>query len=164
MTSQKQIDANRANAQRSTGPRTADGKAVSAQNSVKHGVLSQKAISRYEDRSAYDELVGQLAADIRPATALEDALVQRLAILIWRERRLGHAEAELFTQQHDDAQEGVFSSYQRYVPLPDQFLIGRYQTMLGRQIRDTLRDLRDEQERRMQTIDQVLGVSLESEV
>ena len=119
-------------------------------------MLSEKALSRYEDREAYEDLVARLMDDHRPGSALEEALVQRLANLLWRERRLGHAEAELFTQQHDVALEGVFSSPPTYVALADQFLIGRYQTMLGRQVRDTLRDLHDLQASRMKTIEQAI--------
>lgn len=136
---------------------------MSALNPIKHGVLSEKALSRYEDREAYEDLVARLMDDHRPASALEEALVQRLANLLWRERRLGHAEADLLTQQHDDASDSPFGSSQRYVQLQDQFLIGRYQGMLGRQIRDTLRDLRDEQERRLTTIEQVGLISTDDE-
>ncbi len=59
MANQKQIEANRRNARRSTGPRTAAGKAISKNNAVKHGVLSSNAVSAYEDREQYDALQAQ---------------------------------------------------------------------------------------------------------
>lgn len=71
MVTQKQIDANRRNADKSTGPRTAEGKARSSQNALRHGVLSEKAISHYEDSEAFDALLSQLLCELEPETALE---------------------------------------------------------------------------------------------
>lgn len=160
MTSQKQIDANRRNAQHSTGPRTAEGKARSARNSFSHGVLSENAVSEYEDREVYQALLDCLIEEQDAQTALEVALVERLANLLWRERRLAEAEEKYLTIKHNYANEPrAFIQPERFLPLADQFLIGRYQGMLGRQVRDTLRDLRDEQERRLRTIDHAVVTS-----
>ena len=49
MTTQAQTAANRINSQKSTGPRTAEGKAVVSQNAVKHGLLAREAVIRGED-------------------------------------------------------------------------------------------------------------------
>lgn len=156
MTSEKQTQANRRNAQRSTGPRTAEGKAASSRNALTHGVLSANAVSIYEDREIYQELLDQLIEEHDAQTAHELALVERLANLFWRERRLAEAERHMLTRHFDLAHDDkAYGPAQRYIPLQDQFLIGRYQSMLGRQVRDTLRDLREEQDRRMKTIEQV---------
>lgn len=57
MTSQARLDANRRNALRSTGPRSAAGKARSAQNALKHGLasLSPDNFLAIEDRAAFDQ-------------------------------------------------------------------------------------------------------------
>ncbi len=80
MATKKQVDANRGNAAKSTGPKTAAGKAVSSQNARTHGVLSQHAISDRESQEAFDELLEQLVCELNPETALECTLVERLAI------------------------------------------------------------------------------------
>ena len=54
MASEARIAANRLNAQKSTGPRTAEGKAVVAQNAVKHGLLAREGLLRGEDREEYE--------------------------------------------------------------------------------------------------------------
>jgi hypothetical protein len=53
MTSPKQIEANRENALKSTGPKTSEGKAVVSLNAVKHGLLSAKVFLPNEDEAAF---------------------------------------------------------------------------------------------------------------
>ena len=152
MATEKQISANQRNAQKSTGPISAAGKASSSRNALKHGVLSQRAIADHENRKAFESLLGQLIEEYAPETALECTLVERLSLLIWREKRLAEAEAELVHQRNLLVQKVEPEKATRNLPLLDQHLIGRYQGMLGRQIRDTLKDLRDEQDRRVNSI------------
>ena len=159
MVSQQQADANRRNAAKSTGPKTAQGKAASSRNAVQHGVLSEKVVSVREERKVYDRLLFRLVNELRPETAVESTFVERLANLIWRERRLADAEAKFLTQRYEDSVELMLFS-ETYVPIQDQFLIGRYQSMLGRQIRETLSDLRAEQDLRIRTIKAVGNTSL----
>ena len=56
MASQKQIDANRRNAQKSTGPITDLGKATAKFNALKHGMTASTAVLPYEDADSYAEL------------------------------------------------------------------------------------------------------------
>lgn len=153
MTTQKQIDANRKNAQKSTGPKSNAGKTASSRNALKLGVLSQNALADHEDSEAYSALLEQLINELGPESALECTQVERLSILIWREKRIAEAEAELMQQSLDIAHSGRWANPVEAMKLSDQHLIGRYQGMLGRQIRDTLRDLRDEQDRRLNAIE-----------
>lgn len=155
MATQKQIAANQRNAQKSTGPSSAAGKAASSRNALKHGVLSQRAVADHEDRQAYDSLLRQLIDEYSPVTALECTLVERLSILIWREKRLAEAETERVERSYQNAQEWTFNKPLEALPLREQYLIGRYQGMLGRQIRDTLKDLREEQDRRFNALEGV---------
>ena len=93
MTTVKQIAANQANALKSTGPRTAEGKAVSRANAVRHGALAQVVVVEGEDADDFGALLGALKADLSPVGALEEALVEKVAMAIWRGRRLIAAES-----------------------------------------------------------------------
>jgi hypothetical protein len=79
MATAAQINANRTNAQKSTGPRTAPGKAVVAQNAVRHGLPAQEAVLKGEevDGSALgrEEMLEELA----PAGSVETRLAERIA-------------------------------------------------------------------------------------
>ena len=78
-TSRAKIEANRSNALRSTGPRTAEGKARSSMNALKHGLLSPKLSLIFRERpedlvAFHDALYGHLD----PVGALEEAIVHRI--------------------------------------------------------------------------------------
>ena len=75
MASEAQIAANRANAQRSTGPRTAEGKARAAQNGLKHGLCARATLLPEEDPAEFEALVADLKARWRPADEIELALL-----------------------------------------------------------------------------------------
>ena len=75
MSTYHQIAANRANARLSTGPRTADGKARSAPNNLRHGLASGRLIISGENPADFDELVEGLRAEYNPATPTEDHLI-----------------------------------------------------------------------------------------
>jgi hypothetical protein len=96
MTSNKQIEANRRNARKSTGPRTQEGKDRASNNAVKHGLLSQDVLILGEDRDALWELSEQLREELEPVGELEDMLVDRIVAAHWRLRRLGRVEADIF--------------------------------------------------------------------
>lgn len=156
MTSRRQIAANRRNALRSTGPSTLEGRAISSANATRHGILSSRFVAAHEDGALFAELRTQLMEEFEPATPLELMLVERLAMLFWRERRLASAEAEQVTRQFEAASDPYSGSAARHPPIIDQYLVGRYQGMLGRQIRDTLKDhLREERERHLQVIEAI---------
>ena len=91
--SAKQIAANRANALKSTGPRTASGKLASSKNALIHGLLSREMLVGGEDPADYDALLDSLVADFAPHGANEQMLVEKLAIALWKMKRLHGAEA-----------------------------------------------------------------------
>jgi len=99
-TSDKQIEANRRNAQKSTGPRSQAGKLASSRNALKHGILARHTIIARDDyRESEDEfadLLSGLYDDCHPEGALEELLVQQIAICYWRLRRILHADAHEF--------------------------------------------------------------------
>ena len=90
--SDKQLVANQNNAGLSTGPRTDTGKAVSSGNATRHGIFSAQLILQDEEPEEFQALVAALQVDLRPVGAIELTLVERIAVNIWRQRRLVQAE------------------------------------------------------------------------
>jgi hypothetical protein len=85
MTSVKQLAANRANAKRSTGPKTKNGKARSKRNAVKHGLAAKQAILiEGEDPEDFEALSEDLIAKHRPSSAFAHELVMQIAVTTWR--------------------------------------------------------------------------------
>jgi len=93
MATEKQIAANRANAQHCTGPKTEEGKANSSKNSFKHGLDAKSEIIRYEKREDYDKLIAEYYARFNPATPEERALVDDLIKSEWHGRRFHAVDA-----------------------------------------------------------------------
>ena len=71
MATAAQIAANQTNAQSSTGPRTEEGKARSAQNATKHGLTSRQFVIAPHQREEFDELQSSLLAELAPQGAVE---------------------------------------------------------------------------------------------
>jgi hypothetical protein len=99
MTSLRQIEANRRNAQLSTGPVTDEGKRRSRQNAVRHGLTGETVIDALEDAEDYAAFEMAVTADYDARTAVERELVLRLASLLWRLRRATAIESGLFKIQ-----------------------------------------------------------------
>jgi hypothetical protein len=99
MTSFRQIEANRRNARRSTGPVTDEGKRRSRQNAVRHGLTAETVIDALEDAGDYAAFEMAVTADYDAQTAVERELVLRLASLLWRLRRATAIESGLFKIQ-----------------------------------------------------------------
>src|SRR3954452_15264559 len=99
MTTYKQIDANRRNACRSTGPITQKGKLRSRRNAVRHGLTAETVIGALEDVEDYKAFEAAVIADYDAQSAVERELVLRLASLLWRIRRATAMETGLFEIQ-----------------------------------------------------------------
>jgi len=99
MTSFRQIEANRRNAQLSTGPLTEEGKKQSRQNAVRHGLTAETVIDALEDTEDYAAFEMAVTADYDAQSAIERELVLRLASLLWRLRRATAIESGLFKIQ-----------------------------------------------------------------
>ncbi|HYA35835.1 MAG TPA: hypothetical protein VEF03_09450 [Candidatus Binataceae bacterium] len=88
----KTLAANRANARLSTGPRTAEGKERSRLNAIRHGVLSEVAVSADlegdEAREEFDRLLEEMIRDLKPLGAMEELTLQKIAVYTWRLRRM----------------------------------------------------------------------------
>ena len=101
MTSFRQIEANRRNACKSTGPITEEGKQRSRCNAVRHGLTAETVIGALEDAEDYKAFEAALIADYDAQSAVERELVLRLASLLWRLRRATTVETGLFEIQAD---------------------------------------------------------------
>ena len=96
MTSFRQIQANRRNALKSTGPSSEEGKQQSRRNAVRHGLRAETVIGALEDAEDYKAFEAAIIADYDAETAVERELVLRLASLLWRLRRATTMETGLF--------------------------------------------------------------------
>ena len=101
MTSFRQIEANRRNSAKSTGPQTEDGKQRSRCNAIRHGLTAETVIGALEDVEDYQAFEAAVTADYDAQSAVERELVLRLASLLWRLRRATTIETGLFEIQAD---------------------------------------------------------------
>lgn len=100
--SKKQAEANRDNARRSIGPKTADRKYNSKWNALKHGLSAKTVVlpAHCSDESPeeYMSLLSQLQEDARPVGFLEQSSVKRMADLQWRLRRAQKVEVGVISK------------------------------------------------------------------
>ena len=96
MATPAQIDANRANAQKSTGPRSVEGKSASRFNALKHGIDAASIVIPGEDPADYDALAANYQREFRPESPSELFDVDTMLRADWQKRRLQRVEADLF--------------------------------------------------------------------
>src|SRR6266571_1655247 len=96
MTSLKQIEANRRNSLKSTGPKTEAGKQRSRCNAVRHGLTAETVIGALEDAEDYKAFEAAVTADYDAQSTVERELVLRVASVLWRLRRATTMETGLF--------------------------------------------------------------------
>ncbi len=122
--SPRKAAANRRNALKSTGPRTAQGKRWSRLNALKHGILASQAVivalEGRADRKLFDQTVEGLAQDFQPVGTYEQLLVQEIAACFWRKRRLLRFENRAaFDAVELPASEIVNHPYDKPIPWKD---------------------------------------------
>src|SRR5665213_3090350 len=96
MATDKQIAANRANAQRCCGPTSPTGKAVSSQNALKHGLDAKSEVMRAESRPEYETLIAEYYARFNPTVPEDRALVDMLIKSEWHSRRYMSIDAGIW--------------------------------------------------------------------
>jgi len=99
MMTQAKLDANRANAQKSTGPKTTEGRANSSRNSFKHGLYSKQLVVGAEEAAALDALKADLRTEHQPVNETEEILVNELGEQFWRLRRARRLETSLLDSE-----------------------------------------------------------------
>lgn len=95
MATSRQIEANRRNAQKSTGPTTPEGKAAASMNPLKTGLYAKSDILPWEDPEEYNELIEQFYHDYQPANATERHYLDDMIYCEWNLQRLHMAERQL---------------------------------------------------------------------
>ncbi len=93
MATEKQINANRNNAKKSTGPRTKKGKAIASRNSLKHGLLAKKIVIHTESKAEFELHCDEMLTDLKPVGPMESILAQRIITLSWRLKRSDNVQA-----------------------------------------------------------------------
>jgi hypothetical protein len=96
MTSELQIEANRRNAQLSTGPKTPEGRAVSRMNALKHGLTAQQIVLFDERPENFEAFFDEIVDALKPTDPIETQLAERIAVCAWRLRRAYRIEAAMF--------------------------------------------------------------------
>jgi hypothetical protein len=117
-------------------------------NALQHGVLSRYAVLPWEDRNEYQAVVDTLVAEHTPQGPTEEHLVEELAGIIWRKRRLQLAEAAIYRER---LREDATSSYKSeqiaaaaLLPITGKHKIeADLSQTLSATPEDTARDLRD---------------------
>jgi hypothetical protein len=97
MASPSQLAANLLNAQSSTGPRTAEGKARVSQNALRHGLTSQHLVIRPDEQEEFDVFQTSLTTELAPEGAIETVTFHELLHAAWNLQRFRRIEAECST-------------------------------------------------------------------
>jgi hypothetical protein len=116
MASQEQINANRQNAQKSTGPKTPEGKAAVSQNAVTHGLTAENACINGEDMDEFDETRQSFEDQFKPVGPLQTLLVQQIVMAAWRLGRLRLIEGGLFQLRAADDARDIERGYTNMAP------------------------------------------------
>src|SRR5579862_5506584 len=101
MVSEKQLEANRRNAAKSTGPKTAEGKSNSSRNNLRHGLTGQINLLPTEDREAHDAFCDELSESLNPETPMERQFALSVAEDSWRLNRARAIENNMFALGHE---------------------------------------------------------------
>ena len=123
MTSAKQAESNRRNASKSTGPKTAEGKAASSLNALRHGLRSRTFMQPGDDQEEYNQLCADLQDALKPQDRPEQLLLEKMAIAEWQLVRLQRSEYILLLDQHGIIDAG-------HIPLFDR--LSQFQARLER--------------------------------
>ena len=98
MTSTKQTEANRRNAQKSTGPRTPEGKAAVRLNALRHGLCARTAVLPNENAEEFQQLCADLETEWQPQGRTEQYLLEQMAVAQWKAARACNMEYNIYDQ------------------------------------------------------------------
>ena len=118
MSTAAQQQANKENAQHSTGPRTDEGKQRTSQNALKHGLYATDPLIRGEDPDDFYQHGAELEYQLRPANAVEEDLVEQIIDITWRLKRCARIESAVINELYDT----VAEQPQNHDKDPDQLL------------------------------------------
>jgi hypothetical protein len=96
MATLKQFEANRRNAQKSTGPKTPEGKAAVSMNALRHGLRARTVVLPGENREEFTQLCDDLEVEWHPQSRTEQFYVEQMAVSQWKLIRMEVSEVNLF--------------------------------------------------------------------
>ncbi|HTA47620.1 MAG TPA: hypothetical protein VK789_34505 [Bryobacteraceae bacterium] len=150
--SEKQLEANRRNAQRSTGPRTAEGKARSSLNNLRHGLTGQITVLPEEDREAHDAFCNRLITGFQPETPIEEQLAHFIAEDTWRLNRVAAIENNIFalgrSRHHGEVRNALDDAQSFLDHARELNLLSLYEQRIHRNMQRNLNQLRELQKER----------------
>jgi hypothetical protein len=147
---QKQLIANRENS-RSGGVKTEAGKAVSRLNATTHGIFTSVVVASMEDSGILNELRARVFDELEPHGIIEETLVDRIVVCMWRLRRCAIADKSVMEQQFLSAHNSVVSYTEEVGKLNSSIwvitrgqteLLLRYETTIERQLYRVMAELR----------------------
>jgi hypothetical protein len=160
MISDKQLEANRRNAQHSTGPKTTEGKSNSSRNNLRHGLTGQINILPTEDREAHDAFCNELSDSLKPETPMEHQLAQSVAEDSWRLNRARAIENNMFALGHEGERREIhlaLADARTFQNQASQFqLLTIYEQRINRNLQRNLKQLHELQAERKAQREQAL--------
>jgi hypothetical protein len=150
---------NRVNSQKSTGPKTTEGKQRSAMNAFKHGLTGQCLMLQPNEMDAYNRLTATMLSDLKPKTEPERQLAQKIIDGHFRLNRLAAIENNMLNfgliqyttdTDHDDRVEVMVAQTRALIEQANAFdVLGRYETRLSRQLLKYIEEFKRTQKERI---------------
>lgn len=147
MATEKQISANRLNAQKSTGPISEEGKAVVAANAIKHGILCNAVLIPDEDKILFAEFQNKLWLGLNPIGEMEEFTAERIIAYAWRLRRIFQVEAYALGKESMKLSFGEKKSLEQEVSErfirnpPAMVVLSRYEAGIERALSRSIQEL-----------------------
>jgi hypothetical protein len=158
--SEKQLAANRRNAERSTGARTPAGKARSSLNNLRHGLTGHISVLPTEDREAHDRFCSELIDSLQPETPMEQQLAHSVAEDNWRLNRARAIENNMFALGHQGERRELqvaLADARTFQAHANQFqLLTIYEQRISRNVQRNLKQLQEIQTERRQQRERAL--------
>ena len=158
--SEKQLEANRRNAQRSTGPTSAVGKARSSRNNLRHGLTGQIDVLPTEDREAHDRFCHEIVESLKPETPMEQQFAHSVAEDNWRLNRARAIENNMFALGHEGERREIqvaLADARTFQSHANQFqLLTIYEQRISRNLHRNLKQLQELQAERRQQRERAL--------
>jgi hypothetical protein len=149
----------RVNGAKSNGPVTEEGKSISSQNSLKHGLTSARVVLPHESQEEYDSLEASIVNRFKPYDEIERVLVREMASALWRLQRVEAMEAALFhkafKQQREllgpeaDSNEVRIAAYAEVAESKGLRMLSRHQAQLRRAYEKAWKEIEIIQEQRL---------------
>src|SRR5437016_4878458 len=113
MSSQRRIQASRANGAKSFGPATPEGLQIAARNALRHGLTAQTVVLTNESATRFEQLLDYYVKEFDPRTEVEMDFVEEMAVAKWRQRRAWSIETATMDLEMDQQDPELAKKYER---------------------------------------------------